>query len=604
MNCSTVRLLFKRPIVAVFTVYVFTLILLDVSGYFSCEKRSSLYKLKLVDNSSVVSAEGRVISAPQAVKNVKRFILKTSAVNGNAVNEKIIVNSPIAYSVSYGDIINIEGELKSPFSVSFPLVFDYQKYLARNEIYAILNISSFEYVKSSPNAVKKFALAFRNDILEKIDACFKLPYSSILKSLVIGDKSALSQDIKDCFSNSGIMHILVVSGLHVGFISAVILLFLKLLGFSLRKALLLSIPFMFLYVIATGADPPALRSAIMFSCMIFSLCLGREPLIYNSLALSALIILIFEPQQLFTASFQMSYGATLGIVYFHRDILALFKNVKNEILRFFCGILSVTASAQLALIPLCMYYFGKISLISFLANVIVVPLTGIILYLGIIFYILTFVSQYAALLCSLIVSLLLKIVLSITLFLGNFRFASMLVAKPTIAHLLLFFLFLFSIFGNKKKFIFPGIVLILSFIYFVFYAVYNKNKIFFDVYQNNNIITLKMKNNSANAFIIYNKNKYYDKYYINSFKQFMSFSGIKNADVKVVGFNKEKILSDLLNFDIDIVEDTETKVFDFYFSGNLMSIDVCVRKLYIDKAEIDFEKRISFYYDTKRKMFK
>jgi len=604
MNCSIAGMLRKRPVITIFIVYVFTLILLDAFGYFSPERRSSLCRLKLVEGNSVVSIEGKVISVPQVVKNIKRFILKTSVVNGNAINEKIIVNLPKAYSVSYGDIINIEGRLKSPFSASFPLVFDYQKYLARNEIYAILNVSSFEHIKSNPNVIKEFAFAFRNDIIKKIDAYFKAPYCDILKSLIIGDKNTLSQDIKNCFSNSGIMHILVVSGLHVGFISAVILLFLKLLGFSLRKALLLSIPFMFLYAVATGGNPPVLRSAIMFSCMIFSLCLNREPLIYNSLALSALVILIFEPQQLFNASFQMSYGATVGIIRFHKNILTLFKNVKSEVLRFFCGVLSVTVSAQMVLIPICMYYFGKISLISFVANIMIVPLTGIILSLGIVFYILTFIFQYAALLCSAVISLLLKIVLSITIFLGNLRFASVLVAKPTIAQLLLFFLFLFSIVGSKKKFIFSGIVLILSFIYFVFYAVYDKNKIFFDVYQNNNIITLRIKNNFANAFILYNKRNYYDKYYINSFKEFMSFSGIKKADVTVIDFNKEKVLSDLLNFNINIVENTEPRVFDFYFDNNLVSVDVYVKKLYVDKTEFDFKDRSSFYYDTQRKIFK
>ncbi|MCA6085332.1 ComEC/Rec2 family competence protein [Candidatus Endomicrobiellum agilis] len=601
---SIIITLCKRPVITIFIIYAFTLILLDAFGYFSYEKQSRLYKL--TDNNTAVSVEGRVLDVPQCVKNGKRFILKTSAVNGNAVSEKIIVNSPFGYSVSYGDVINIEGKLKKPFSSAFPLVFDYQKYLARNEIYAVLDIFSFEYIESKPNIVKKLAFAFRQDIIQKIDTYFKRPYSDILKSLIISDKSTLTQDTKNSFSDSGIMHILVVSGLHVGFISIIVLFILKLTGLPLKKASLLSIPFIFFYCLATGANPPALRSAIMFSCIIFSLSLDREPLIYNSLALSALIILILQPQQLFTASFQMSYGATIGIVRFYRDIFGLFQNVKGKILRFFCGVLSVTTSAQLVLIPVCAYYFGKISIISFVTNIIVAPFTGIILYLGIIFYVLTFIFQYAAVLCSVILSLILNFILSSATFLGNLKFAVVLTAKPTVTQLLLFFLFLFCItcFKTKKRFIFSGIILALSPLYFIFPAICEKNKIFFNIYQGNNIITLHVKNNSTNAFFLRNKSKYYDRYYIDSFKQFMAFSGIKKADITGVGFDKEKISFDLADFNINVTESTGTGILDFHFNNNLVYIDSSAEKLYIDKTEFSFKDRPSFYYDKKKKVFK
>ncbi|OEG69073.1 hypothetical protein ATZ36_11710 [Candidatus Endomicrobiellum trichonymphae] len=128
--CFIIRTLRKRPIITIFIVYAFILILLDAFGDFSCEKQSYLYKL--IDNNNTVSVEDRILSVPQLVKNGKRFIMKTNTVNGSAVSEKIIVNSHLGYSVSYGDIINVEGKLKKPFSSAFPLLFDYQKYLARS----------------------------------------------------------------------------------------------------------------------------------------------------------------------------------------------------------------------------------------------------------------------------------------------------------------------------------------------------------------------------------------------------------------------------------------------------------------------------------------
>ncbi|MCA6072846.1 MAG: ComEC family competence protein [Endomicrobium sp.] len=597
------KVLHKRSVITVFVIYAFLLVLLDVFGCFAYEKRSRLYDL--AEDNAIISVEGKIISAPESVKNRKRFILKTSTVNGNILNEKIIVNSPAGYSVSYGDIISIEGKLKKPFSSAFPLVFDYQKYLARNEIYTILDISSFEYIESNHNIIKNFAFKFQQDMINKIDAFFQRPCSDILKSLLIGDKSSLTHDTKNTFSDSGVMHILVVSGLHVGFIGAIALFVLKLTGLSLKKASLLSVPFVFFYVFATGTNPPALRSAVMFACIFFSLALDREPLIYNSLALSALSILIFQPQQLFTASFQMSYGATIGIICFYNNIFNLFKEVKNKILRFFCGVLSVTISAQILLIPMCMYYFGKVSIISFVTNIIVVPLVGTILYMGVFFYFLTFLFQYTAILCSDVLSIILNFVLLVTTTLGGLKYVTVIIQKPTILQLILFFIFLSSMlmFRDKKRFIISAIILLLNFLYVICPVMYNQNKIFFNVYQKNNIITLHIKDNNKNIFLLSNTGKYYDKYYIESFKQFISFSGIKNADIFGVGFDKEKLFSDLANFSIHAVEISNKTDLKLDFNDKIILVDIPVKKLYIDNIEFEFENVTSFYYDTKNKIF-
>jgi competence protein ComEC len=209
----------------------------------------------------------------------------------------------------------------------------------------------------------------------------------------------------------------------------------------------------------------------MLSCIFLSLALNREPLVYNSLALSALIILSFEPQQLFTASFQMSYGATIGIVRFYKDIYSIFKNVKISIFRFLCGVLSVTIAAQIILIPLCLYYFGIISTISFLTNIIVVPLAGIILYLGVSFYIFTFIYKYAAVLISVVLSIVLNFVLSVTNILGNLKYSTVNLEKPTISQLLLYFVFIFFLTKIKvrNRIIIAGLILILNTVYLLFH---------------------------------------------------------------------------------------------------------------------------------------
>lgn len=459
------KLVLRRPVITVFVVYFVLLIVLNWLGYFSVQSRSNIFKL--FKDSANVLVEGKVVSEPYVSNKAKKFILKTNSINHIEVKEQVLISMPVGYVINYGDIISVEGKLYRPVSSKNSNLFNYQKYLERNEIFFALRVYSFEYIRFQPNIIKKIAIDLKNDIVNKIDDYFLYPSSAILKSLIIGDKTSLDQKIKSVFSDSGVIHILVVSGLHVGFVSVIILFVLKLFCIPLNKASLISIPFIFFYVISTGGNPPAVRAAIMLTCIFISLALDREPLIYNSIALSALVILIFRPQDLFLASFQMSYLATIGIVFLYNKIFKLFKSIKNSVLSFFCGVASVTVSAQLALMPVLMFYFSKVSIVSFFANIIVVPVTGVVLGCAIVFYISTFLSKHLAMFFAYILNIFVSFIVYVTTFLGSLQFSSIVVNRPAILELLLFYMFLFLVFTfkNKSRIIFSSIVLSLNFLF-------------------------------------------------------------------------------------------------------------------------------------------
>jgi competence protein ComEC len=162
------KLLRKRPVITAFVIYALVIIFADFFGYFSYEHRSKLYIL--AENNNITSIQGKILSVSQLFKNRKRFLFEIYKVNGKVICEKIIVNSPIGYSVSYGDIINIEGKLKKPQSLTS---FDYQKYLARNNIYVIFDVYSFEYIESKPNIIKKIALEAMQDVSKKLTLILK-----------------------------------------------------------------------------------------------------------------------------------------------------------------------------------------------------------------------------------------------------------------------------------------------------------------------------------------------------------------------------------------------------------------------------------------------
>jgi competence protein ComEC len=345
----------------------------------------------------------------------------------------------------------------------------------------------------------------------------------------------------------------------------------------------------------------------MFSSVLVALSLNREPLIYNSLALSALLILIFQPQQLFTASFQMSYAATTGIVYFYNDIFAIFKNVKNKFLKSVCAIFSVTVAAQIPVIAVCMYYFGKVSLISFAANLIVVPLIAIITPLGFVFYFFTFIFSYISLFLSVIISLILHfIIIAVDIF-ANFKFSVAEVAKPSIFGLVLFFTFLFSItyFKDKKRFLLSAILLIISFWHISVPNFVAKDKLTFNIYRGQNITTLQTINNGLSAFILYQQTNRYDKYYIDSFLQFLSFSAIKDAEILFVGFEKENVTRQIKNRTLDFAQNGKPGSIDLNFEENKVYFDMVNAIVSINgEAAFSMKDNPSFFYYYPDKSFK
>ncbi|MDR2772923.1 MAG: ComEC family competence protein, partial [Elusimicrobiota bacterium] len=385
-------MLLKRPIITIFIVYSLFLVISDVCGLFLPTNQSFLYYLSSYYRN--VEVEGRVISLVQSYGWGSTFVMETKRAGGAKVVEKVLVSLPRAYKVDYGDNIVLWGRLSIPQKAPFPLVFDYQNFLARDEIYVLMRADSCEFISSAPNLIMKFAFYVREDIVNKIDKYLKKGTADLLKPLIIGDKSGLDNPTKTLFMDAGLTHILVVSGLNVGFVAALFIAIFKFAGIPLRKRFIVVIPLIFLYVLATGANPPVLRAGIMTTCFLISLSVQREPLIYNSLALSALIILIFTPQQLFTASFQMSYAATIAIVYFYKKFYVPFSKVRNRFLKILIGAFCATTAAQVTMIPISAYYFGQFSLVSFISNTVIVPLVGFITTLGFVFYILTFISKF------------------------------------------------------------------------------------------------------------------------------------------------------------------------------------------------------------------
>jgi competence protein ComEC len=293
--------------------------------------------------------------------------------------------------LQYGDILVLRAKLDSIPVPANPYQFSYKKYLANKGIYRSAFISSGSWILADRNRgspIRAFANVIREKtkkILHKAipdgDEC------AVVTALLIGAKDELDADMMQNFAAAGVLHILVVSGMHVGLIYLVLN---ALFGF-LRKSLparvsraIVVVILMWLYSLITGFGPSVLRAAAMFSLIAAGNTLQRVTSIYNTLIASAFILLIVNPFLINDAGFELSYASVVGIIALQKSVYELF-SFKWWIPDRLWSITAVTIAAQIGTFPLAIYYFRQFPVYFILANLIVIPLSSVIIYAGIVY---------------------------------------------------------------------------------------------------------------------------------------------------------------------------------------------------------------------------
>lgn len=299
---------------------------------------------------------------------------------------------------------------------------------------------------------------------------------ALLEALCLGYKNELDATTKSLFSSTGTIHLLAVSGLHTGAIYVLITFIFRILGIHKPISRLLLIPLLGAYACLTGLSPSVLRSAILLSFMLIGKAFHKNYTPLNSVAASAFLILIIQPGNLYSVSFQMSYAAYTGILIFF-PLLNRFTRKLPKLFSRLCALIWLSIAAQLTTLPLCLYYFHTISLTSFLINIIAIPLTTLLLYTALILLLLplTLGLKLIFLTDGLCTFLFLSLQHFTTI---NWQWEN---CYPTLLHLLLAYSTLFSFLGfikkrGKKTFYLAGLPLSLWLIYACSYNLQLHNK--------------------------------------------------------------------------------------------------------------------------------
>ena len=305
-----------------------------------------------------------------------------------------------------GDELLISARISPPLNNRNFDEFDYARFLMRKGISGTGYVVSGKWMLASSEMLSSGNgnIARKSTLLEVAGSCrdrilslyrqlgFEGDGLAVLSALTVGDKTELSDSVRESYSVAGASHVLALSGLHIGLLYALLFFILSPVakrgnaGRCLRAVFLLILLWAFAFF--TGLSPSVVRSACMFSIWAVADIFNRQALSLNTLAATAWVMLLCNPVWLFDVGFQLSFLAVASILLTYKPIYRLLP-VKSRIGRYFWGLMSVSIAAQLGTAPLVMFYFSRFSTHFLFTNLVVIPLVTIILYSAVVMLLLT-----------------------------------------------------------------------------------------------------------------------------------------------------------------------------------------------------------------------
>ncbi|MCK9446064.1 ComEC family competence protein [bacterium] len=390
-------------------------------------------------NDQEVVFEGTVSSDPE--RGSDKMQLMVDVLNQERKIGKVLIFTDKYSPVKYGDRIEIKGTIKVPQSLDN---FDYQGYLAKDSVSVIVSFPEIEIIESRDSFLGMI-YSFKEKLGGRIRDNLSPNLSPILEAMILGNDQRMDKEMKNKLSVSGLSHVIAISGSHIVIFSAMLFEILLFLGLWRKQALLGSIFFTLFYVFLVGMPASGVRAGIMVGLLFLSQLISRQSFNLRTLVMAASVMLLFNPLLLkFDLGFQLSFMAVLGIILtgpvFNKWLDVVFRGR----LKWLQEIMAMTISAQIFTLPLLISSFGYFSIISLLSNIIVLPITPLLMALGILVPALGII---VAIPCSVLLSYLMWVV-DIS---SRAPFAIMKVNLPFIVLIIIYLPFLYLAYRGKRK---------------------------------------------------------------------------------------------------------------------------------------------------------
>lgn len=411
---------------------------------------------EIFDDSIACTAEGYIDSVT-CTGDKKEFILSADRIiiNNECYKGKIMlkVYDNKTSDISIGDYVAVSGDLNKLAKPTNQGQFNEEKYYRVRGIKYKLFLSGYEttdnenMLRDIKYSIKRVLYDFKDRAINIFDKILPNEQANLMKAMILGDKSYLSIDTKNIYAESGISHVLAISGLHIATLGYGFYRFICLL-LSRKKGVMVTIFFLVLYCILTGASVSTVRAVIMLSIILLAYFFGRTYDIYSSISTAAIILLTINPYNLWDAGFLLSFSAVIGII----TLTPVFDQIYNKNDNGIISIFNVSLAATLGTMPVMVMNFYEVHIYSVLVNILVVPLMSIVVLFGFIGLVSGFFSAFLGKLCSGIVFYILNFYDLCCSMVKYLPFNTITIGKPKTVRLVLFIaiLILIGLLVNKK----------------------------------------------------------------------------------------------------------------------------------------------------------
>ena len=554
----------------------------------------------------------------------QNLVAKVVRVDKHFVQGKILLHIPLSTTeITVGDSVFLYTDSASfmkPRTAMNPFAFDYREYLKTQNIYREVNLKNIPYqIDSTGENLYKLTAQIRQKIKNYLKSGGLTSRElAFAYTVLLGERNEITKDVYRDFQAAGTMHILAISGLHVG----ILLVFLNLILYPLKKFslwlfLLISIVFLWFYAFISGFSPSVVRAVLMFSLLQLGFHLRRNTNTYNILFSAAFLMLLYHPDYLLQVGFQMSFMAVWAIISFLPHLRKIFRS-KYMILQWWMDLFSVSIAAQLGILPLSLYYFHQFPVYFWLANLVVIPLLFLILFVGFILVFFSFFNLKVGLFFD-IFSVLINTLLSFTHKIGELPGALIQNISFNRLQLILAVAAIFVLYAylkNKRNYyaLVSVLLLILSFQISIIWQKHleAKRNEFYVMYQYHTPVVATgrgeelhfyQKKAYIDSFLLKNMKLQYSQIYYDSLPVFQNFAGKKIFHVDSLGIYKN------IDYQPDIVILHDSPKINFermltILQPELIIVDATNRYALIDLWEQTSEKyQVKFYNINKKRAF-
>lgn len=352
--------------------------------------------------------------------------------------------------LEYGDKIEVKGNYEKADIQRNYKGFDYLQYLKTKKIYGILNCKDVKIIsKDNKNDIESIVYGVNKKAKENIKKIFDKKTANLLIGILIGDNKELDNNIIENFKNSGVYHILAISGTHISYIVIILELMINQLNIDKRIRKLILIIGIIFFTLVTNSGVSIIRAAMMTIMGIVANILYRKSDIINNIAISMLVLLVINPFTILDISFQLSYGGVIGIILLKKSYENFFKRLVH--IERVNKAISTILSAQTIIINILIYNYHTISLTFLISNLLISIIIGPIIMMGFIIVSVSFLSIKLAYIMAYIENILVNALVITANFFGTMKLSKIYVTTPSIIYIIGYYVLILGLTVFKKK---------------------------------------------------------------------------------------------------------------------------------------------------------